>query len=124
MRRWMIVVGVVVILVVLGSVYFTLDPSQSRLFPRCAFLSMTGLKCPGCGSQRAIHALLHGDVAAAWHYNAMLLIALPWLAVYLFAEAIRTRRPALYARLNAPWLILALLIAILAWWMLRNIFGW
>jgi len=125
MRRSAIIIAIIVTVVLLGlgCIYYQLDPSQSGVFPRCPFLSLTGFKCPGCGSQRAIHALLHGDVGAAFGHNAMLLIALPWIAVCLYAEAIRTRRPALYARLNAPWLVLLLLVAILAWGVLRNIFA-
>ena len=54
-------------LIVLGiiAVYLIFDPTQSDLFPKCPFMMLTGLKCPGCGSQRVIHALLNGDVAAA-----------------------------------------------------------
>ncbi len=124
MRRPLIILLVAALLLVLGLVYYALDPSSSTLFPRCTFLSLTGYKCPGCGSQRAVHALLHGDLAAAFRYNALLLIAIPWIALCLFAESRRTRNPRLYARLNAPLLIWLFLAMVLIWWLLRNIFNW
>lgn len=58
---------VVSVAMALGVVYFFFDPAGSRLFPRCPFLSLTGLRCPGCGSQRALHSLLHGEIARAAH---------------------------------------------------------
>jgi hypothetical protein len=124
MRRPLIILLVAALLLVLGLVYYALDPSSSTLFPRCTFLSLTGYKCPGCGSQRAVHALLHGDLAAAFRYNALLLIAIPWIALCLFAESRRTRNPRLYARLNAPLLFWLFLAMVLIWWLLRNIFNW
>ena len=124
MRRPLIILLVAALLLVLGLVYYALDPSSSTLFPRCTFLSLTGYKCPGCGSQRAVHALLHGDLAAAFRYNALLLIAIPWIALCLSAESRRTRNPRLYARLNAPLLIWLFLAMVLIWWLLRNIFNW
>ena len=39
------------------------NPEESSFFPPCLFHSATGLKCPGCGSQRAIYLLLHGRFA-------------------------------------------------------------
>lgn len=124
MRRWLIIALVAVTLLVFGLIYYALDPSASGLFPRCAFLEWTGYKCPGCGSQRAIHALLHGDVVAAFRYNALLLLAIPWVALCLYAESRRVRNPRLYARLNAPLLIWLFLAFVLIWWLLRNIFNW
>jgi len=124
MRRTLVIGLVVAALIVAGCIYFALDPSQSDLFPRCAFLSLTGYKCPGCGSQRAIHALLHGDLAAAFNYNALLMVSVPWIALCLFAEGQRTRNPQLYVRLNAPLLIWLFLAMVLIWWLLRNIFDW
>ena len=124
MRRPLIILLVAALLLVLGLVYYALDPSSSTLFPRCTFLSLTSYKCPGCGSQRAVHALLHGDLAAAFRYNALLLIAIPWIALCLFAESRRTRNPRLYTRLNAPLLIWLFLAMVLIWWLLRNIFNW
>ena len=124
MRRPLIILLVAALLLVLGLVHYALDPSSSTLFPRCTFLSLTGYKCPGCGSQRAVHALLHGDLAGAFRYNALLLIAIPWIALCLYAESRRTRNPRLYARLNAPLLIWLFLAMVLIWWLLRNIFNW
>lgn len=124
MRRTMIIILVVAALLVFGFIYYALDPSASSAFPQCTFLTLTGYKCPGCGSQRAIHALLHGDVVDAFKYNAMLFIAIPWIGLCAYAESRRTRNPRQYARLNAPLLIWLFLAMVLIWWVLRNIFGW
>ena len=124
MRRTLVIVLVIAVLLVLGFIYYALDPATSTAFPRCTFLTLTGYKCPGCGSQRAIHALLNGDVKEAFGYNAMMMVAIPWIVVCLFAESQRTRRPHLYERLNAPLLIWLFLVSVLAWWLLRNIFDW
>lgn len=124
MRRTLVIALVVAVLLVLGFIYYALDPTASAVFPRCTFLSLTGYKCPGCGSQRAIHALLHGDVVGAFRYNALLLVAFPWIALCLYAEGQRIRNPRLYARLNAPLLIWLFLAILLLWWLLRNIFNW
>lgn len=124
MRRSLILVVAITLLLVFGFIYYALDPSTSGAFPQCYFLSLTGYKCPGCGCQRAVHALLHGDVAGAFRYNAFLMVAIPWIALSLFAESRRTRNPRLYARLNPELLMWLLLAAALIWWILRNIFDW
>lgn len=124
MRRSLLLVVAGLVMLVLGFIYYALDPSTSDAFPRCSFMSLTGYKCPGCGGQRAVHALLNGDVAGAFRYNALLMIAVPWMGLCLFAESRRTRNPRLYARLN-PELLMSLFLALtLSWWLLRNIFDW
>jgi hypothetical protein len=35
------------------------------------------MPCPGCGSLRAAHQLLHGNLKEAWALNKPILIALP-----------------------------------------------
>lgn len=124
MRRTLIVILAIAALMVFGFIYYAVDPTSSAVFPQCGFLTLTGYKCPGCGSQRAIHALLNGDVAAAFRYNAMLFIAVPWILLCLFAETQRVRNPRLYARLHPSVLIWLFLAIVLAWWLLRNIFNW
>jgi hypothetical protein len=47
------------------------------------FHRTTGLLCPGCGSLRALHQLLHGHLAAAFRFNGLLVISLPFVAWFL-----------------------------------------
>jgi hypothetical protein len=65
----------VAVLVALAST----DPASGTL-PRCPVHQLTGLWCPGCGSQRALHALLHGHVGTAVGLNVLMMCALPLLA--------------------------------------------
>ncbi len=66
-----------------AAVLFQFDPSRSAFYPGCMFHRMTGLLCPGCGSLRACHQLLHGHWAAAFHDNPLLILTLIAGAVYL-----------------------------------------
>ncbi len=70
-----------VLLLVLSVLYFVFDPAEHVVFPKCPFKMLTGWDCPGCGSQRAIHALLHGDVLSAFRLNALMVLAVPYLAL-------------------------------------------
>jgi hypothetical protein len=66
-----------------GMVLFVFDPAQVGFYPICIFRRMTGLLCPGCGGLRAAHQLVHGNIAAAFRLNALLVLSLPllgWLA--------------------------------------------
>lgn len=118
----LIVVAAAVIVIAAVCVYFYFDPGDSVLFPKCVFLSVTGLQCPGCGSQRAIHALLHGDIAAAWGFNAMLIIFIPVLTVLFAAEFMRKSHPRFYMAVNSRFMIIGCFVVITAWSILRNIF--
>lgn len=58
------------------------DPYQGGgLFPACPLRELTGLDCPGCGGTRAVHAMLHGDLATAFDHNVLLTILVPLLAL-------------------------------------------
>ena len=94
------------------------------MFPKCPFRLLTGLQCPGCGSQRALHALLHGDIAGAWRFNAMLVAFIPVLAVMIPVQLLRRSHPQLYQRVFGTPVIWGTFIAVMAWWIARNIWGW
>lgn len=111
-----------VILAVAVAVYALFDPSTAP-FPRCPFLSLTGLQCPGCGSQRAIHALLHADIAGAWRSNALLVLSLPLVALLLVAQAMSRRWPRLHNALNSRTVIWTVFVVIIIWWIARNIWN-
>jgi hypothetical protein len=64
--------------------YIFVYPQYAVYFPKCIFHLATGLHCPGCGSQRALVALLHGDALTAMHNNLLALILLPFLLYTLF----------------------------------------
>lgn len=122
-RRRHLVAGAIVAAVglLLTAAYWLFDPSRF-IFPRCPVYVITGWQCPGCGSQRALHALLHGDVASAWHYNAFLLCMAPVVALLLFSEFFRDRYPRLNRALTGQTAVICLIVVILLWTIGRNIF--
>lgn len=105
----------------LGILYFIVDPEKTSWMPQCPVFSLTGLQCPGCGSQRFLHAILHGDLAGAWHANAFLLLALPGIGFLLWLEMTRQRHARLYARVYSTPVIIAIGVALVAWGIGRNI---
>lgn len=123
-RKWWIIGAVSVIVIAGIAIYSTFDPSTVRFFPRCTFLTLTGLKCPGCGTQRAIHALLHGNFLEAVRFNAMMVASVPLLALYGYAEIVRKSKPRFYNKVNSTPIILTIFVLVVLWWILRNVFGW
>jgi hypothetical protein len=60
----------------------TYDPNVAgNPFPPCMFHSVTGLYCIGCGLTRALHALVHGDLAGALSMNPLGVLMLPLMAL-------------------------------------------
>jgi hypothetical protein len=55
-------------------------------YPNCPFLWLTGYYCPGCGSLRAYHQLLRGNVDGAIGLNPITVLALPAM-IYAVASA-------------------------------------
>ena len=108
----------------LAAVYFALDPARYP-FPRCPFHLLTGLYCPGCGSQRALHALLHGRVGQAAGLNLLAVAYAPVLALGGAdgAAAWLTGRPRRLALLYRPWLGWGTVGLTLAFAVLRNLPG-
>lgn len=94
------------------AILFWFDPSQHGFYPRCIFHQVTGYLCPGCGALRAMHQLLHGNLAAAWHFNPLLIASLPLFAVYGLVVFWRKhlRRPAPEFRLAWIWTGVAIIL--------------
>lgn len=89
--------------------------------PPCLFHQLTGWHCPGCGSTRAVLALMEGDPVRAVRNNLLLAATLPVLGWWAI-QRLRGRplpRPG--------WWLPALAgVVIAAYWVLRNLpaFAW
>lgn len=64
------------------------DPATSGMFPPCPVHYLTGWYCPGCGSLRAIHQLLHGNLRAAWGLNPLTVVLVPFVTYGLASSAL------------------------------------
>ncbi len=103
--------------------YWFFDPLQTAWMPRCPFRLLTGWSCPACGNQRALHALLHGHIAEAWHFNRFLILSLPYFAAVLwttFSHGTLARRWR--SIVQHPQVIMAFFGLTVGWWIGRNIF--
>jgi hypothetical protein len=108
-----------------AALLFAFNPASSRLLPPCPFHALTGLYCPGCGSTRACHHLLHGRIATAFDFNPLMVVSLPFIAYGLARQAVRLARgspppPAAPSRLSGWW-IWGLLVVVLAFAVARNL---
>ena len=121
-RAWL-VVSLIVILVGGGVVYYIFDPVDHGWMPQCLFHRMTGLQCVGCGSQRMIHALLHGDISGAFRANLFAMLMLPVILFMIYVETQRTKRPRLYAKMFSPLVVTLFIVLMTAWFIIRNILG-
>lgn len=99
--------------------YFFFDARRGG-FPPCPFFKLTGLLCPGCGSQRGLSALLHGDVLEAMHYNLLMVASLPifFYAGIVYLKTGGKQRPKL---IYHPIFPQVLLLVVLCFWVVRNI---
>lgn len=114
--------GLLIALTGLAVLFFVLDPAEHSLFPRCIFYSLSGYYCPGCGSQRAIHSLLHLNIAGVVQNNFLFLPAVLAI-VYHYLHPILNRwfnwrLPNIFYLKNTPWIIFGI---ILLFWVLRNL---
>lgn len=120
-KRRITIATAIALLISLTMFYFIVDPEMSRIMPQCIFHRLTGLDCPGCGSQRLIHALLHADFRSAWHHNPFLFCLIPVILVYTWLEFFPSKTPRLFRIFHSTAMIVAIGVAIIVWGILRNI---
>jgi len=100
---------------------FIFEPGKSGFFPACPFRLLTGLNCPGCGSTRGLHRLVHGDVVGAFKFNALMVVLLPFLLYALARYTIgAVRGRPLQRHYLPPSYIWMLLGVIVGFWIIRN----
>lgn len=123
-KRIAVYIAAPLVLALLLFLYARFNPEGNPIFPKCVVYSLTGLKCPGCGSQRAIHHILNGEIASAWRMNQLLIVSIPYVLLGFAVEVLQHRygwavtiRRRLYG-VVAIWTVFA---TIIAFTVLRNI---
>lgn len=121
MLKW----GIAIILVTFFAIlYRTYNPYGTVYFPKCPFRELTGLKCPGCGSQRAVHYLLNFDIFNAIKENVILVLSIPYILIGLVFDSLKEPNENILKWrkiLFGQKAIFVILFIIVAFWILRNI---
>ncbi len=123
MSKYLKLLPGLLVIVILALLYFEYSPVENILFPKCPLYATTGIYCPGCGSQRATHALLHLDIAGVLRSNVLFLPAVVVVLQHVFARFMRNymQKPQYKSLLDNPkaaWIVLAVVII---FFVLRNI---
>ena len=115
--------AIVLLLAIAGGIYFFFSPEESSFFPQCPFHTLTGWDCPGCGSQRAAHYLLHLQLKDAFLSNPLLIIAIPYLVAGIYFEYFggKEKFPKVQIILFGQKAIIFIFILIILFWIGRNI---
>ncbi len=101
-------------------ILFFFNPQQHVFYPFCMFHRLTGLLCPGCGSLRAMHELLHAHFLAAVRFNPLLVASVPVLLIWGAKKLLRRANTAPAAQVSPAWIWSALGI-LLAFGIVRNL---
>lgn len=103
--------GCCIIAAIVGiCLLFAFNPETTCQYPRCPFYVLTGFKCPGCGTLRGLHALVHMRVCEAWNFNPAMVISIPIICACL-----------VYPKLcKNVWFARIVCCAIVVWWVVRN----
>jgi len=114
--------SVFLILSILAYLYFKFDPINNFLFPKCPLYATTGIYCPGCGSQRATHALLHFDIINVFKSNLLffpaILLVVYHIGIQIINEILGTKHSSILDHTKAPVIVL---VIVLLYWLLRNL---
>lgn len=105
-----------------GAAYlFVFEPGKSGFFPICLFRFFTGFTCPGCGSTRAMHQILHGHIETAFMLNPLLLLAMPFMLYSFLRYTVIVMRGGVPRQNVLPAVyIYALFFIVLSFWIFRN----
>ena len=105
------------------AVVYRFPPTEYSFYPRCPIYLTTHWLCPGCGSTRALHELLHGNVAGAFHFNAMFTVLSPLVFAWLAFCCYRVMRYDRFPDFAMPRpLVACLAVVVVLFTVARNTF--
>ncbi|WP_348267976.1 DUF2752 domain-containing protein [Edaphobacter paludis] len=71
-----------VIIALASVILLRFPPEQYSFYPQCPIYRYLHIECPGCGTTRALAALLHGHILEAFRLNALITSLMPPAAIY------------------------------------------
>ena len=76
--------------IVLGCIIlYHFDPAtNSQIYPPSLSREIGGFYCAGCGTLRALHQLLRGNIGVAFWLNPLLFVCLPYLLYWFIAYSL------------------------------------
>lgn len=101
---------------------YRVSPYDGGFIP-CPLYALTGLYCPGCGSARSTHELLHGNIDTAFAMNPLWPVALVALVALWVVWVVRRWRGESLRWGPPSWLPLSVGGVVLLFAVLRNIPG-
>ena len=116
-----IIIGVLTFLGML-ALYIFWNPTETNIFPKCPVYGVTGIYCPGCGSQRATHQILKGNIIEGIRHNyliGLLGLVLSYLAFMFIMNNVLQK--GIDNLLHKSKVTMGILVIVILFWILRNI---
>ncbi len=117
------IILVAIAVIIISLLYRFYPATASGFYPKCIFHQLSGWYCPGCGSQRAVSALLQGRLLDAIDYNFLFVLAIPpmlYSAFVFTSNAFRSYKMK-QSLFYSPVFVKLVLLFVLLFWVLRNI---
>ena len=114
---------VTIAVITMSLLYFFYPAGSGSFHPNCIFHELTGLFCPGCGSQRATSALLHGNVIKAADLNILFIVSIPLIlySAFVFTWNGFNKRKISQRIFYSPVFVKAFLLVVIIFGILRNL---
>lgn len=110
------------IVLFLCSLYFAFDPGLNIYFPKCPSNAILHYRCPLCGTQRALHQLLHLNITEAMALNFYFVALFPFAVAYITAKA-ANKGNAITRKIESKTTVIAFITVSMAWCVFRNIYN-
>ena len=100
----------------LAALLLRFPPDRSSFYPRCPIYTYLHLQCPGCGTTRALAALLGGHISTALHLNPLTTLLLPVALLYTAHRSVQrlANKQEQLSSLQPPNYVVYTLLAIAA----------
>ncbi len=113
--------GILLLGIGIALVYVFINPSEVDFLPKCPLFAITGIFCPGCGSQRATHQLLNFNFSGVLNQNILFASG---LLLFLYQGIILALNKFfgknMYNYIYHPKTPIIILIFIILFWILRG----